>query len=281
MTTQPGILPGIPSHSRFHEFRLTGAAPSALDRLRSLEVNEDYVIGLGASFAEQAGIRVAELRAFPELSHAGLAVPSTQLDLWLWVRAESPAAAAERSAELVSRLAPDFDPVEVTDGFRYDIGRDLTGYEDGTENPVGDAAVKAGFANESSFVAVQKWLHDMDHFESLSRDEQDNVFGRHRDSNEEFDAPATAHVKRTAQEDFSPEAFLLRRSSPWRDASGCGLMFVGFGCTFYAFEAQMRRMLGLDDEVVDKVFTISKAVSGGYYWCPPLDDSGRLVLTSS
>jgi putative iron-dependent peroxidase len=46
--------------------------------------------------------------------------------------------------------------------FMY-TGRDLTGYEDGTENPKGKKAEKAaivasgtGFAG-SSFVAVQRW----------------------------------------------------------------------------------------------------------------------------
>jgi putative iron-dependent peroxidase len=153
---------------------------------------------------------------------------------------------------------------------------ELHGYEDGTENPVGEAAVAAAFSKGSSFVAVQKWQHDMDAFARLNREQQDDVFGRRRDTNEEYDAPATALVKRTAQEDFDPEAFVLRRSSPWRDASGCGLMFVAFGCSFYAFDVQMRRMLGLEDGLVDNVFTISKPTTGSYYWCPPVDESGRL-----
>ena len=42
-----------------------------------------------------------------------------------------------------------------------------------------------------------------------------------------------------------------------------GLVFVAFGKSFDAFEAQMRRMAGQDDEA--------------FFWCPPMLD-GRLDL---
>jgi putative iron-dependent peroxidase len=54
-------------------------------------------------------------------------------------------------------------------------------------------------------------------------------------------------------------------------------MFVAFGHSFDAFEAQMRRMAGHDDGIVDDMFRISKPVNGAYLWCPPVKD-GRLDL---
>jgi len=36
-------------------------------------------------------------------------------------------------------------------------------------------------------------------------------------------------------------------------------------------------MLGLDDGVLDGLFSFSRAVSGGYYFCPPLHE-GKLDL---
>jgi putative iron-dependent peroxidase len=47
-------------------------------------------------------------------------------------------------------------------------------------------------------------------------------------------------------------------------------MFVAFGKSFDAFEAQMRRMAGLDDGIVDALFQISRPVTGAYFWCPPV-----------
>lgn len=82
----------------------------------------------------------------------------------------------------------------------------------------------------------------------MSLEEQDASIGRRRDDNEEIeDAPSSAHVKRTAQESFEPEAFVLRRSMPWAEGARAGLVFVPFGRSFDAFEAQLTRMMGLDD----------------------------------
>jgi len=104
--------------------------------------------------------------------------------------------------------------------------------------------------------------------------------GAARSDNEELDdAPESAHVKRTAQEEFEPEAFVVRRSMPWADATQEGLVFVAFGRSFDAFEAQLIRMSGAEDGVVDALFRFTRPVTGGYFWCPPVKD-GKLDLTA-
>ena len=162
-------------------------------------------------------------------------------------------------------MSPAFDSDTVIDGFFHDIGRDLTGYEDGTENPKGGekataAAIVQGQGqgmDRSSFVAVQLWVHDFARFEALSPQQQDASVGRRRSDNEEIaDASPSAHVKRTAQESFDPEAFVLRRSMPWAEGSRGGLNFVAFGKSFDAFEAQLRRMAGAEDGITDALFRI-------------------------
>ena len=130
----------------------------------------------------------------------------------------------------------------------------------------------------SSYVAVQEWVHDLRLFDALSRSKQDHIIGRRKSDNEEVeDAPPSAHIKRTEQESFEPEAFVLRRSMPFAEGGREGLMFVAFGSSFDAFEVQLRRMMGLEDGVVDALFRFSRAVSGAYYWCPPVHE-GRLNL---
>jgi len=56
---------------------------------------------------------------------------------------------------------------------------------------------------------------------------------------------------------------------PWSDGEWEGLVFVAFGRSLHPFEAQLRRMVGLDDGITDALFRFTKPVSGGYYWCPP------------
>ena len=95
--------------------------------------------------------------------------------------------------------------------------------------------------------------------------ERDHTMGRRLVDNEEIDdAPASAHVKRTAQESFDPEAFVVRRSMPWSAGREAGLQFVAFGRSFDAFEAQLRRMVGLEDGIVDGLFRISRPRTGSW-----------------
>jgi putative iron-dependent peroxidase len=127
----------------------------------------------------------------------------------------------------------------------------------------------------SSFVAVQQWRHDLDVFTALSAHEQDATIGRRLADNEEMDdAPASAHVKRAAQESFDPPAFMLRRSMPWSDADGEGLVFVAFGASLDPFEAVVRRMVGGEDGVADALFDFTQPLTGAYFWCPPLGGDG-------
>jgi putative iron-dependent peroxidase len=64
---------------------------------------------------------------------------------------------------------------------------------------------------------------------------------------------------------------------PFAGPDGEGLMFVAYGKSLDAYEAQLRRMAGLEDGIPDALFRFSHPVSGGYYWCPPVRD-GRLDL---
>jgi len=167
----------------------------------------------------------------------------------------------------------------------YGRGLDLTGYEDGTENPKGKKAAEAAIVQDkragfggASFVAVQQWMHDLEKFAAMPRKKQDDTIGRRKSDNREIgNAPPSAHVKRTTQESFSPEAFVLRRSMPWADATRAGLVFVAFGKSLAAFEAQLKRMVGAEDGTADALFTFTRSVTGAYFWCPPVKNA-RLDL---
>jgi len=290
MTPQPCILPGIPNVARYLSFSIRpGASPQAtLQAVRSLDVANQIVVGVGEPLVSQWGKSVKGLRTFPALTGPGIQIPSTQHALWCWLLGHDQGEIANRSNAIADSLQEGFLLEQSVNGFRHgdgELGLDLTGYEDGTENPTGEAAVAAAFVKEdaaqmsgSSFVAVQQWMHDLRRFESFSQSEQDHIIGRRKSDNEEIeDAPPSAHTKRTEQESFEPEAFVLRRSMPFSETGSEGLMFVAFGKSFDAFEAQLRRMTGLEDGVPDALFRFSRAVTGAYYWCPPVRE-GRLDL---
>jgi putative iron-dependent peroxidase len=286
---QPGILGPVPDHCRYLEF---GALPEAdvasvLRRLASRDIDPDMVIGFGPGLAQALAHPVAGLRPFPALSGPGCASPSTQADLWCWARGADRGRILHAARAFAASVGDAFRCERIVDGFRYDRGLDLTGYEDGTENPQDDDAVAAAIVqgggnglDGSSYVAVQQWVHDLDRFAAKPQAERDDIIGRRLSDNEELDeAPVSAHVKRTAQESFDPEAFVVRRSMPWADARGEGLMFVAFGKSLDAFEAQLRRMMGEEDGVTDALFRFTRPVSGSYFWCPPVT-GGKLDLSA-
>ena len=284
---QPGILAEVPRLARHIILDLKhGADPLHCLKSLSSSVNgEDVVVGLGQSLVLAIGQSVEGLRNFPSHVARAVNVPATPAALWLWLRGSDRGELLHRSRELISLLGEAFETRQVIDSFQYRDSRDLTGYEDGTENPEGDEAIDAAIVqgrgeglDGSSFVAVQQWLHDLDYFQSLPQQTQDNIVGRRISDNEEMEeAPESAHVKRTAQEDFEPEAFVLRRSMPWADDAQAGLVFVAFGHSLDAYEALLNRMTGVDDGIIDALFQFTRPLTGSYFWCPPVHN-GQIDL---
>lgn len=279
---QPGILAPVPALARY---LCVAAIPgsdlgAALGALKGLADGNRVVVGLGRSLVLALGRDIAGLTGFPRDGAASIEVASTPAALWCWLREDDRGELMLRSRAIEKALSPAFRVCQTIDAFRHGSGRDLTGYEDGTENPKDAAAVAAASVqgqgsglDGASFVAVQQWVHDFDCFEAMTPAEQDNAIGRRKSDNEELDdAPPSAHVKRTAQESFDPEAFVLRRSMPWADEHAAGLVFVAFGKSFAAFEALLGRMIGAEDGVTDALFTFTRPVTGAYFWCPPMKD---------
>lgn len=289
---QNGILQAIPQHALYLTFTLKSdtdacAVINALKTISPLVDGEHLVLGLGASLVQLLGGKIEGLQDFKSVERSQRDLPATPAAVWCWCRAGQREELVPQLRHIRNILSTAFELQQVVDAFKVGTGRDLSGYEDGTENPEDEAAIAAAMVqgntanlNGSSFVAVQQWQHNFVQFETMSELEQDNMIGRRKSDNLELeDAPASAHVKRTAQENFTPEAFVLRRSMPWADDENAGLYFVAFGKSFDAFEAQLRRMSGAEDGIVDALFTFSQPVTGAYFWCPPMEGN-RLNLSA-
>jgi putative iron-dependent peroxidase len=285
---QRGVLAPVPPLARYLAFDLRpGVDPRpTVARLADLPALERTVIGIGEPLALALGARIPGLRAFPGVSGPSCSFPSTQAALWAFFAGDDATDLHDRVRAFGQRLGEGFRPIEEVSCFRYREGRDLSGYVDGTENPTGDRAIAAALVtgagaglDGSSFVAAQRYVHELDRLACLAPDARDAVIGRRMSDDAELaDAPRSAHVKRTAQESFDPPAFVVRRSMPWGLSERHGLYFVAFGESLDRFERILRRMAGQDDGVVDALLGFTRAETGGYYWCPPLDGAGRLDL---
>lgn len=293
---QPAILQTVPQQARYLMLRADPALPhalalSSLERLAALCDGERVLLGLGPRLVTQLGATIEGLAALPALSGAsGLELPRADWDALLWLRGDDAGALFHLGRALTIAAQPLLSLVEVIDAQRHGRGPnghglDLSGYEDGTENPQGDAASAVVATRHAgpgldggSFLLLQPWRHDWAALDALAPAALDAAIGRRRSDNAELpDAPPSAHVQRTAQEDFDPPAFLLRRSMPWVRGIEAGLVFAAFAHSPAPILAQLRRMWGADDGVCDALFGFTLPQPGALFWCPPLH-AGRIDL---
>ncbi|WP_169307243.1 Dyp-type peroxidase [Chitiniphilus eburneus] len=294
---QSGILPAASAHGLFVMLRrrlgrriddalrsMLAAIPDRIDNV-ALEAPETLtlgVVGIGANtWADLFGeARPQWLRGFPRISGAIHPAPSTDVDLLLHLRGERCDLLYELGERLVVDLAEWFDPVETTACFRYREGRDLTGFVEGTENPVGDERATVALVGEEdaawaggSYVHIQRYVHRMNEWQKLPVKQQEAVIGRTKESDEELsddDKPLTAHVRRVEIEQDGEELEILRQSMPYGTPGGeKGLLFASYCKTPVNFEKMLARMVSpTADGRVDHLLNYTRAVSGAAFFVP-------------
>ena len=171
------------------------------------------VAGIGSSAWDRlfSGPRPAELHPFRELTGTVHHAAATPGDLIFHVRHERMDLCFEFVTQAMTRLAGAATVVDEVHGFRYFDERDLLGFVDGTENPVGAAAGTAALVGDSdpgfaggSYVIVQKYLHDMAAWNALTTEDQEKAIGRSKLSDIEMPddvKPANSHVALNTIED--------------------------------------------------------------------------------
>ena len=133
-------------------------------------VGANAVVGvrpeLWAELADAANVP-ANVHGFNEPIRGadGYEMPATQHDAWLWVASASRSESFNVSRHILDKVAGLLDIADETIGWVYEGNRDLTGFEDGTENPgalevPSVIAVPAGEPGAGSSVLLfQKWPH--------------------------------------------------------------------------------------------------------------------------
>jgi porphyrinogen peroxidase len=237
-----------------------------------------------------AGPRPAELHPFQPLDGGRHQAVVTPGDLLFHIRATTMDLCWELASLVVGRLAGAATVVDEVHGFSYFDERDLLGFVDGTENPTGRAAEVAvtigsedpAFAG-GSYVIVQKYLHDMAAWDSLTVEEQERVIGRVKLSNVEMDddvKPSNSHVAlNTIFEAAGSQRQILRENMPFGSlgAGEFGTYFIGYAATPSVTELMLQHMfLGNPPGNYDRILDFSSAVTGTLSSCPPQTSSTTL-----
>jgi putative iron-dependent peroxidase len=245
------------------------------------------VAGIGSEAWDRlfAGPRPAELHPFRELSgtvHRAVATPG---DLLLHIRHDRMDLCFEFATQVMIQLAGAVTVADEVHGFRYFDERDLLGFVDGTENPVGRSAGTAALTGDAdpdfaggSYVIVQKYLHDMQAWNALAVEDQEKAIGRAKLSDIEMPddvKPVNSHVAlNTIVDDDGEERQILRANMPFGELGRgeFGTYYIGYAATPAVTEQMLVNMfIGNPPGNYDRILDFSTAVTGSLFFAPSAD----------
>jgi len=232
-----------------------------------------------------AGPRPRELHPFRELAGARHTAPATPGDLLFHIRASRMDLCFEFATQVMRRLRGAVEVADEVQGFRYFDERDLLGFVDGTENPEGRAAATSALVGESdpafaggSYVIVQKYLHDLDAWNALSTEDQENAIGRYKLSDIEMPddvKPTNSHVAlNTIEEPDGTQRQILRANMPFGQVGRgeFGTYYIAYAATPSVTEQMLVNMfIGNPPGNTDRILDFSTAVTGGLFFAPSAD----------
>lgn len=238
-TPQSGLLSAGGAHAYFLTFTVAdGAERTALNKVigdllpsaRALAEKAKRArllctLGIGSDFWDRLSParRPAGLRPFLAVKANGRVAPATGGGLFLQITSGRHDLNLDLAMGLVRRLQSLATVAEEIHGFKYRDSRDLTGFIDGTENPKGKARALAALIGEEdrpfaggSYVAVQRYVHDLERWRKLDDREQEQIFGRTKRGSVELPKakkPPMAHISRVVIERDGAELQILRQST--------------------------------------------------------------------
>ncbi len=252
---------------------------------RAPESNLVGIIGIGSAAWDRlySGPRPALLHPFRELRGPHTA-PATPGDLLIHLKSDSMGLCYEVATKVVDDFGAAAGVVDEVHGFRYFDLRDLIGFVDGTENPTGQAAIDAITVDDDadslqggSYVAVQRYVHDLGAWTALSTQDQEAAIGRTKADNIEMDdkvKPSNSHIAlNVITDDDGTELAILRDNMPYGRADGeRGTFFIAYSASPATTERMLANMfLGDPPGNTDRLLDFTTAVTGSQYFAPPLD----------
>lgn len=265
---------------------LAGRVRSVGSRAPEAALTTIAAIGSDAWGRLYDGARPAGLHPFRALTGDVHHAPSTPGDLLLHIKADQLDLCYEVARILIKDLDGAATVIEEIHGFRYFDLRDLTGFVDGTENPVGQAALDAILVGDEdpafaggSYVAVQRYVTDFDEWDALPTPEQENVFGRTKLENVEMAddvKPSNSHIAlNVVEDDEGNELKIIRDNMPYGDAAGSedrGTYFIAYSKTPDVTERMLENMfLGDPPGNYDRLLDFTTAVTGAQFFAPPVE----------
>jgi putative iron-dependent peroxidase len=266
------------------------ATVAAIHEPRTTVGGVNLVIGFRPDLWREAapGDAPSDVRAFerPVEGIEGFSMPATQADLWFWIAGASYDVVFDLAREAIDRLASVAKLERELSGWSYRHSRDLTGFEDGTENPSLLEAPEVALIPEGapgaggSVLLFQKWKHDTAAFQALPVESQERIIGRTKPDSIELEGsamPSDSHVSRTVIEEDGVEVDIFRRNVPYGTVTDHGTVFVGFSSHQRRLHRMIERMAGTEGGIRDALTRYSTPLTGAYYFIPSVDALRRFA----
>lgn len=249
---------------------------------RDLEGRLSCVMGFGSAAWDRLfrAPKPKDLHPFREIRgrHHAVATPG---DILFHIRAVRMDLCFELATQIMARLGDAVATADEVQGFRYFDERDLIGFVDGTENPVGQAAAAATIVGAEdaafaggSYVIVQKYLHDLARWNQLPVDQQERIIGRTKLADIELDdavKPTHAHNALTSIVEDGEELEILRDNMPFGNVGKgeFGTYFIGYARSPHRIEQMLVNMfVGRPPGNYDRLLDFSRAVTGTLFFVP-------------
>ncbi len=219
----------------------------------------------------------------PIVARDGYTLPATQRDVVIWITGAAYDIVFDVARAVVVALAAQATLAAELVGWPYHQDRDLTGFEDGTENPTlveatSAAIIDAGTPGEGgSVLLLQQWEHDAVTWELLPVEDQERAMGRRKLDSEELDPrPRDSHVARTDQDSFGK---IFRRNIGYGTLTRHGTIFAGFSQDRGRLDAMLRSMCDGPGGGRDRLTHFTQALTGAYYFVPSVDALAAFAAT--
>jgi putative iron-dependent peroxidase len=264
---------------------LSGLQRTVGFRLPARELAVVAGIGSDAWGRLYSGPRPAGLHPFKAVLGTTHHAVSTPGDLLFHIRADHMDACFELASLIMDRVSSSVHVEDEVHGFKYFDRRDLLGFVDGTENPGGvDAAAAVTVGPEdpqfagSSYVTVQKYVHDLPAWNGLSVEEQERVIGRTKLSNVELPddvKPSNSHVAlNTIVGPDGEERQILRDNMPFGSVGDgvFGTYYIAYSSAPDVTEEMLEHMfIGDPPGNYDRILDFSTPLTGTLFFVPRLD----------
>ncbi|PKI13086.1 Dyp-type peroxidase [Colwellia sp. 12G3] len=249
------------------------------------EANLIGVVAIGEAYWDEfyPQARPALLAPFPAMHSDDRVAPTNSFDIYIEIRSDRADVNHIVSTKVCQLFGDSVELIEQVQAFRFLDGRDLTGFVDGTENPQGLHRREVALVKEQddfnfaggSYLHTQRYQHNLTLWNSLAEHEQEDVYGRTKLDNVEYDSAdkaLTAHTKRAnLKDDQGKNIEIVRQSMPYGDMKRKGLFFSSYCQSPKPFEIILKSMIHGDGHGnSDHLLKYTQAETGSAFFAPSL-----------